>query len=314
MIRTVSMLPAATEIVGALGLMDQLLAVSHECDHPDEANQRPRVTHCEIHGKRLPSAQIDRWVSDRLRTGESLYTLDESLLRHLAPDLILTQKLCDVCAPAYGSVAALAAALPSQPRVLNLEPKCLDNVFQCIRDVAAAMGSSERAEPLCDHLRGRVAEVVVRVAGLARPTVFVMEWAEPIINAGHWTPELVRLAGGVPVLSVERADSVRIAWEDLKAADPDVLLIACCGHRIERTMEDLPALESLPGWRDLRAVRTGRTYVADGSAYFSRPGPRLIDTLEIIASALHPAACREAFPNRGVIRVRAGGREDVAAS
>src|SRR5262249_32540275 len=139
MTRTVSLLPAATEIVGALGLTDQLLAVSHECDFPDEANRRPRVTFCEIHNKGLPSAEIDRWVSERLKTHGSLYTLDEALLRELAPDLILTQRLCDVCAPAYGSVAALAEHLPSRPRVLNLEPKDLRGVLRCVRDVADAM-------------------------------------------------------------------------------------------------------------------------------------------------------------------------------
>jgi iron complex transport system substrate-binding protein len=125
--------------------------------------------------------------------------------------------------------------------------------------------------------------------------VFVMEWAEPIFNAGHWTPELVRLAGGVPVLAREGADSVRVPWEELRAADPDVLIIACCGHRIARTLDDLPVLESLPGWSQLQAVRTGRVFVADGSAYFSRPGPRLVDTLEIIAAILHPGACPTAL-------------------
>src|SRR3954468_9328115 len=158
MVRTVSMLPAATEIVGALGLTDQLVAVSHECDFPAEANARPRVTHCEIFGKGLPSEEIDRWVSQRLRAGESLYTLDEPLLRELAPDLILTQKLCDVCAPAYGSVAALAAALPTRPRVLNLEPKSLADVLANVRAVAAAMGHPDRAAPVVAGLERRVAE------------------------------------------------------------------------------------------------------------------------------------------------------------
>ena len=290
MVRTVSMLPAATEIVGALGSMDELVAVSHECDFPAAANARPRVTHCEIYGKGLPSEEIDRWVSDRLRAGDSLYTLDEPLLRELAPDLILTQKLCDVCAPAYGSVAALAAALPTRPRVLNLEPKSLADVFGNVRAVAAAMGRPDRADPVVAGLERRVAEVVRRVEGLPRPTVFVMEWADPIFNAGHWTPELVRLAGGTPVLAAEGEDSVRVAWPDLRAADPDVLVIACCGHGIERTRRDLPLLERLPGWFELSAVRAGRAYLADGSAYFSRPGPRVVDTLEILAAVTHPGA------------------------
>jgi iron complex transport system substrate-binding protein len=301
MVRTVSMLPAATEIVGALGLTDQLVAVSHECDFPAEANTRPRVTHCEVHGHSLPSDEIDRWVSERLRAGESLYTIDEPLLRELAPDLILTQKLCDVCAPAYGSVAALAAALPSRPRVLNLEPRSLSDMLGNVRAVAAAMGRPDRADGVVAGLERRMSDVVRRAAGLPRPAVFVMEWCDPIYTAGHWTPELVRLAGGAAVLAAEGADSVQVPWDDLRAADPGVLVVACCGHTVERTRQDLPRLERLPGWHGLRAVRDRRVYLADGSAYFSRPGPRLIDTLEILAAVTHPGAWPD--PGRGVVRV-----------
>ncbi len=290
MIRTVSLLPAATEIVGALGLMDQLLAVSHECDYPEEANRRPRVTHCEIHGQGLSSAEIDRWVSERLRSHGTLYTLDETKLRELAPDLILTQRLCDVCAPSFGSVEALARALPSRPRALYLEPKNLGDVLRNVTEVAAAMGHPEKGDEVRRPLERRIQEVTRRVEGLRRPTAFILEWAEPIYNSGHWSPELVRLAGGTAVLSPEGEYSVRVAWEELRAAGPEVLVLACCGHGVERTRQDLPALEALPGWRQLRAVGAGRVYLADGSAYFSRPGPRLIDTLEMLASVLHPEA------------------------
>jgi iron complex transport system substrate-binding protein len=289
-IRTVSLLPAATEIVGALGLVDQLVAVSHECDFPPEAAGRPRVTNCPIHGKGLPSAAIDRWVSEQIRTNGTLYTIDDALLRDLAPDLILTQRLCDVCAPAYGSVAALAETLPSRPRVLNLEPRSLADVLANIESVAAAMGHPGRGAALRAKLEQRVAAVARRVEGLPRPTAFVMEWADPIFNAGHWTPELVRMAGGTPVLSPEGVDSVRVPWDALRTADPEVLVIACCGHTVERTRQDLPILEALPGWADLRAVRGGRVHLADGSAYFSRPGPRVVDTLEMLAEILHPAS------------------------
>jgi iron complex transport system substrate-binding protein len=288
MIRTISMLPAATEIVGALGLMDQLLAVSHECDFPEEANRRPRVTYCEIYGQGLPSAEIDRWVSERLQSNGTLYTLDEALLRQLAPDLILTQRLCDVCAPAYGSVAALAATLPSKPKVLNLEPKRLADVLTCIEDVADAMKHEHRGPEVRRRLEERIERVVKSVADLPRPSTFIMEWSDPIFNSGHWNPELIRMAGGTPVLSPEGEYSKRIPWDELRAADPEVMIIACCGHGIERTRQDLHALEKLPGWHELRAVRKRRIYIADGSAYFSRPGPRIVDTLEILAAALHP--------------------------
>jgi iron complex transport system substrate-binding protein len=287
MIRTVSMLPAATEIVGALGLMDQLLAVSHECDHPAEANLRPRATHCEIYDAGLPSAEIDRWVSARVQSGDSLYTLDEDLLRELAPDLILTQRLCDVCAPSCGSVSALAERLPSKPRVLNLEPTCLGDILDEFEIVAGAMGHPGRGALLRRHFDSRVQAVISKVAGSRKPTAFIMEWAEPIFNSGHWNPELIRIAGGSAVLSPEKLPSVRVSWEDLRAADPEVLVIACCGQRIERTKQDLPLLRKLPGWNDLRAVQDSHVFMMDGSAYFSRPGPRIVDSLEILAGVLH---------------------------
>jgi iron complex transport system substrate-binding protein len=283
--------------------MDQLLAVSHECDYPEEANRRPRVTFCEIHGKGLPSAAIDQWVSERLRSRGTLYTLDEEKLRELAPDLILTQRLCDVCAPSFGSVEALADALPSRPRALYLEPKNLRDVLRGVTEVAAAMGHPERGEEVRRWLERRVTDVTGRVAGLRRPTAFLMEWAEPIYNSGHWNPELIRLAGGMPVLSPEGEYSIRVPWEELRAADPEVLVIACCGHRLERTRRDLPTLEALPGWHQLRAVRTCRAYLADGAAYFSRPGPRIVDTLEMLASVLHPEARREPHPDCRLVPV-----------
>ena len=305
MIRAVSMLPAATEMVGALGLMDQLLAVSHECDFPEEANHRPRVTYCEIYGKGLPSDEIDRWVSERLSASGSLYTLDEAKLRQLAPDLILTQRLCDVCAPAFGSVEALARALPSHPRVLNLEPKNLADILRGIEEVAEAMGHPENGVEVRRRLEQRVEKVIASAAGLPQPSCFIMEWAEPIYNSGHWNPELIRLAGGTAVLSPEGEYSVRIAWEQLRAADPEVLIIACCGHTVERTRADLPILEALPGWKNLHAVRAGRTFLANGSAYFSRPGPRIVDTLEMIAAMLHPELGAGAYLNRGAVRINA---------
>jgi iron complex transport system substrate-binding protein len=150
------------------------------------------------------------------------------------------------------------------------------------------MGHADRAAEVCGGLQRRIAAVVRLLEGLPRPTTFVMEWVDPIFNAGHWTPELVRLAGGAPVLSPEGEDSLRVPWEALRAADPEVLVIACCGHTVERTKRDIPVLEALPGWQQLRAVRDRRVYLADGSAYFSRPGPRVIDTLEILAEMLHP--------------------------
>lgn len=291
------MLPAATEIVGALGLMDQLLAVSHECDYPAEANQRPRVTHCEIYGKDMAAGAIDEWVAQQLQSHGTLYTLDEPTLRQLAPNLILTQRLCDVCAPAYGSVEALARILPSRPRVLNLEPRSLNEILDCIPAVAEAMGHLERGTPVRQQLEGRIAAVVDQVTGRPPPTAFLLEWIDPIYASGHWNPELVRLAGGVPVLSLEGEPSRRVSWDALRAANPEVLIIACCGQTVERSRKDLPLLEAQPGWSELTAVRQRRTYLVDGSAYFSRPGPRIVDSLEMLATMLHPRAFHQGPPS-----------------
>ena len=304
MTRTVSLLPAATEIVGALGLLGDLVAVSHECDFPEQANGLPRATRCEIHGTGLDSAAIDAWVSDRLRSGESLYALDEGLLRGLEPELILTQKLCDVCAPAFGSVQAFAQTLPGPPRVLNLEPRRLEDVFDNVALVARAMGRPERAQPVVRALKDRVravAEGSSRAAG--RPSVFLMEWADPVYCCGHWGPELVELAGGTDVLGRAGEDSVRVEWEAVRAADPEVIVLACCGHGVDRTLRDVPLLRARPGWSSLRAVRSGQVFACDGSAYFSRPGPRLVDSLEILAEAIHPELWAGRFPDRGVVKV-----------
>jgi iron complex transport system substrate-binding protein len=302
--RTISLLPAATEIVGALGLMDDLLAVSHECDFPAEANARPRVTRCEIHGKGLDSAAIDTWVSQTLQTTGSLYTLDEELIRRLGPELILTQRLCDVCAPAYGSVQAFAQTLPGPPRVLNLEPRSLEDVFTNIAQVGEAMGRPERAAPVLAQLRQRVRAVEHTCAGSdRRPDVFLLEWAEPPYCSGHWGPELVQRAGGREVLGRLGEDSVRVEWGEVLRADPEVIVVACCGHAVERTLRDVPLLEARTGWHALRAVRSRRVYVCNGSAYFSRPGPRLVDTLEILAGIIHPEVWHNASPEGAVARV-----------
>jgi iron complex transport system substrate-binding protein len=302
--RIVSLLPAATEIVGALGQLDRLVGVSHECDYPSGVGEKPRVTRCEIDGAGLTSAEIDRWVSETLAVRGTLYHLDEPQLRALQPDVILTQRLCDVCAVDYGSVAALAAELPGSPRVLNLEPSCLADVFANIQSVAAVLGVPERGEAVVSELEARVAAVRSHSTDVARrPTCFLMEWIDPPFCSGHWGPELVELAGGFDPLGRRGEDSVRLAWESIAAAQPEILLVACCGYRTDRTLADLPLLQRQVGWAELPAVRHGRVYVADGSAYFSRPGPRLVDSLEILAEVIHPELLAGMFPDRGVIRV-----------
>lgn len=288
--RIVSLLPSATEMVCALGLDDQLVGVTHECDYPPSVRRLPKVTRTLVPVD-APSADIDRLVRERLTTTRALYTLDMPVLRELRPDLIVTQALCDVCAVAEDEVRAAARALPGAPRVINLEPQTLSDVLDCIREVGAAAGAEQRAERVVADLTERVSVVVARSnAARHRPRVALLEWLDPPFSCGHWSPELVRLAGGIEGLGREGRRSRTLRWDEVTAWRPEVVFVACCGFDVERTLRDVPALQNVSGWQDVPAVRSGRVYVTDGSQYFSRPGPRLVDSLEILAHTLHPDA------------------------
>ena len=302
--RIISMLPAATEIAAALGLTGSLVGVSHECDHPPAVRAIPQVTRCEIHGGILPSGRIDAWVTDTLSATGTLYTMNEPLIRGLRPDVILTQRLCDVCAVGYDSVTAFARTLPGPPVVVNLEPATLADVFDDIRKVAAATGVSQRAEEVVAALVQRVEAVRARASTARhRPRCAILEWLDPPFACGHWNPELVEIAGGEEVLGHKGQPSRRVTWEEVLASRPDVLLIACCGFDLERTRRDLPRLREREGWAEIPAVRDGRVHAVDGSQYFSRPGPRVVDSLEITAEILHPDLFAGLFPPRDVVRV-----------
>ena len=291
--RIVSLLPSATEIVCALGLDDQLVGVSHECDYPPSVQRLPKVTKTLIPTDAV-SAEIDRLVREQLKTTNALYQLDLPLLKELRPDVIVTQSLCDVCAVSPNDVQTALAQLPAAPCVVNLEPQSLDGLFKAIRRVAAAVGVS--ADHTIRQLEGRVEAVAMRSAGVSeRPRVPFLEWIDPPFSGGHWNPELVRLAGGIEGLGKEGRPSRRLRWEEIFEWQPEALVIACCGFTVERARQDLAGLRSIAGWDTLPAVRTHRVYVADGSQYFNRPGPRLVESLELLAHALHPE--RHPFPN-----------------
>ena len=285
--RIVCLVPSATEIVCQLGLGESLVGVTHECDHPPFVAGLPKVTRTLIPHD-LPSRGIDVLVRERLKTRRALYTLDLPTLERLRPDLIVTQALCDVCAVAEGEVIAAACALPGRARVVNLEPTSLDDVLETHHLVARAAGVPERAEAAVAELRRRIDGVASRSEVADRPRVIVLEWLDPPFSCGHWTPELARLAGGDEIIGKAGRPSRTLDWEEIVAARPDVLFVACCGLSVERTLADLPGLRSRPGWADLPAVRAGRVFVTDGNAYFSRPGPRLVDGVEILAHSLRP--------------------------
>ncbi|MGH7937209.1 MAG: ABC transporter substrate-binding protein, partial [Bryobacteraceae bacterium] len=227
--RIVSLLPAATEITAALGLMEETVGVSHECDFPAAANDRPRVTHCPIHQAGLTSEEVDRWVRQTLRERGTLFTIDEPLLLQLQPDLILTQQLCDVCAIGYGTVARLAATLPGPPRLVNLEPSSLSDIFGDIQRIAEACGIPERGSEVVGQLNARVESIRLRAATVRRRKCFLMEWVEPPFSSGHWGPELVEIAGGFDSLGRKHQPSVRLEWQEVADAQPEVIILALCG-------------------------------------------------------------------------------------
>ncbi len=286
--RIVSLLPSATEIVYALGLGADLVGVTHECDFPEAARALPVLT-----ASALPaagsSAEIDRHVRRSLHAGSSLYSLDAELLERLAPDLILTQELCAVCAVSYDIVARAAKRLRGDPRIVSLEPSSLDDVYATVETVAALAGVPERGATVVADLRARAARLAARAAG-PRPRALVLEWTDPPMSGGHWTPGLVEIAGGEPILCDPGANSRVLVWESIAAADPDVVLVAPCGFGLAQARAAVAELAANPHWTGLRALREGRAYAIDGNAYVNRPGPRLVETAEIFADALAAAA------------------------
>ncbi|MGH8579068.1 MAG: cobalamin-binding protein [Gammaproteobacteria bacterium] len=287
--RIVSLLPSATEIICALGLRDDLVGVTHECDHPPSVATLPKVTRTLISCE-ASSHEIDRLVRQRLKTQQALYTLDMETLAHLHPDLIVTQALCDVCAVAEAEVKEAACQLPGTPRVLNLEPMSLNDVFDSLLMVGEATGRNMLAKKAGAQLKARVERVAERTRRSVhkRARVVHLEWIDPPFNAGHWTPDLIELAGGIDCIGNRGKPSCTISWQMVLDAQPDVLFVANCGFDIERSLKDMPILEAQPGWSELPCVRQGRIYVADGHQYFNRPGPRLVDSLEMLAHALYP--------------------------
>ena len=286
--RIVSLLPSATEIICELRLRDQLVGVTHECDYPRSAMSLPKVTKTLIPVD-ATSREIDALVRDKLGAQSALYSLDMETLERLAPDLIVTQALCDVCAVSEDEVKNAACQLPSGPRVVNLEPETLGEVLACIRQVARAVGDESLADPVIDRLQGRVDAVIARGRRVrARPRVALLEWLDPPFSTGHWNPELIRLASGVDGLGREGERSVTLRWDRVIEWQPEVVVISCCGFTAERALEETHVLREVAGWSELPAVREGRVYVTDGASYFSRPGPRLVDSLELLAHLIHP--------------------------
>jgi iron complex transport system substrate-binding protein len=281
-VRIVSLVPHATELCCALGLDDQLIAVTHECDHPPAVADLPRVTRDTL-PPGLSAAQIDAAVRERTARGESIYELDGQLLRELAPDLIVTQALCAVCAVSYDDVAALAAGLPSKPRVIALDPHTIGESLADVRTIAQATGCRDAGIDLIARAAGRIDRVRLAVRGARRRTVAALEWLDPVFVAGHWTPQLIEYAGGVDPLGAPGEDSRALDWETVAQAEPEVVIVMPCGYDAQRSLAEARAHVD-----QLAELRASRVVAVDAAAYFSRPGPRLIDGLELLAHILHP--------------------------
>ena len=287
--RIVSFLPSATEMACALGLQDQLVGITHECDYPPSVKEKPVVVSSAISMATMTQAEIDSIVSERMRNGQSLYQVDEKLLQELAPDLILTQDLCQVCAPSGNEVTQALTALPRKPEILWLTPKSLAQIAENLRELGEATGRLEKAEELIANGRAILDHVAERArAASTRPRVFCMEWIDPVYCSGHWVPEMVSIAGGVDHLGHEGSDSVRVAWEDVLAWKPEVLVIMPCGFNLHQVLELTPKLCERSGWHELPAVQQGRVYAVDASSYFARPGPRVVEGTELLAHIIHP--------------------------
>lgn len=299
--RVVTLLPSATEIVCALGREADLVGVSHSCDFPASVQVLPRMTSTHVPYTES-SDVIDAYVRDHLSGHEALYDLDVAKLEKAAPDVVVSQALCDVCAVATGDVKGAVCGLPSGPELVDLEPNTLAEVLDDIVRVGAAIGADAEASEVVDCLKARRDEIADRTASIPqdeRPRVAFLEWLIPPFNGGHWNPELVDLAGGIDLLGAKGQPSSTQDWERIIEARPDVIFIACCGLDTQRTLEDVEQVRNTDAWQSLPATRGGRVFVADGD-YFSCPGPRLLDGLEIIAHALHPD--RHPAPTVGAAR------------
>jgi len=287
--RIVSLLPSTTEIVCALGLEAELVSITHECDYPPTVVDRPRLTASRISHESMTSKEIDHAVRSQLDGHGSIYDLDEAKLRELNPDLILTQELCEVCAVSYKTVERAARMFDADVKVVSLEPNTIDDIFENIRMVGELAGRSSEAEELTSSLAARLDRVRERTAGVAnRPRTLMLEWLEPPFAPGHWVPEQVLIAGGDHAFGKAGQRSVTTTAEEIRNYAPEVIVLIPCGYYKEDILRQLPSANLPSGWEDLPAVRSGEVWATDATSYFSRPGPRVVDGVEILARILHP--------------------------
>jgi iron complex transport system substrate-binding protein len=298
-----SLLPSATEALFALGLDDEITGVTHECDYPPQANSKPRVTFSYIDSSRS-SGEIDRQVTERFRSGMEIYGIDEARLRADPPDLIVTQDLCPVCAVSPSDFGRHMESTGCRAEVLSLNPTRLGDILDDVRRIGEATSRTAEAEALVAELSERIGRVGEAVGEAERPRVLSLEWLDPAMPGGHWVPEMICIAGGDDGGLIGPGEpSRKLIWEEMRGTEPDVIALAPCGFDAERAAKEAEALWELDGWAALPAARKGRVYALDGNSYFSRPGPRVVDGIEILAHTLHPNRIAKLPPFGSVLKL-----------
>lgn len=301
--RIISLLPAATEIVCALGLQQNLVGRSHECDYPEGVWQLPVCSDANM-DHNLTSLEIDKRVKEILSDALSVYTVNRETIKELQPDVVITQAQCEVCAVSLTEVElALENYLDKPAQIISLEPQKLNDIFTDIENVAASLGVAERGAILVEELQERL-DIIKHKLKFAesKPTVACIEWLEPMMVSGNWIPELVDIAGGASILAEAGKHSPYVEWVDIRLADPEIIVLMPCGFSIERTMKEVGILLEQPGFAELKAVKNNRVYIADGNQYFNRPGPRIVDSIEILAEIINPKQFIFGYEGNGWIK------------
>ncbi|PAU94167.1 cobalamin-binding protein [Aliifodinibius salipaludis] len=291
--RIVSLLPSTTEIVATLGKVDQLVGRSHECNYPDGIDELPSCTEPKFNPDGS-SYEIDQRVKALLQEGLSVYRVDEEELTTLNPDIILTQDHCEVCAASFDEVQeAVKSTLGANVKVISVSPTDLSSWVQSIRTIAGAIDAEKAAEALTQHMKSKLQDIQQKTSELTPPKVLSIEWMDPLMTAGNWIPELVQIAGGIPIAAEAGTHSPQISWDKVQRLNPDIITIIPCGYSIEQTLSEISTLTSRNGWKQLRAVKNKQVFIADGDHYFNRPGPRLVDSARILAEIIHPSLFRD---------------------
>jgi iron complex transport system substrate-binding protein len=301
--RIVSFLPSATEILYELGVGDQVLAVTHECNYPTEARSKPKVIHSSFDPAKMSSNEIDKKVVELVKTRKDIYVLDEQVLKKANPDLIVAQGICEVCSPYTTEVNRAVSILGGKPEVLILDPRNLDDILQNIIDVGKKVGRKKAAEELASKLQARIKKVKDRPKG-ALPKVLCIEWLDPLFTAGHWVPQMVKTAGGINGVSNTGDQSRRMEIDDAVKFDPDIIVLMPCGFDVNRTISEYEKLAENKKWYSMRAVREGQVYAVNANEYFSKPSPRTVTGLEILAKVINPDTFRDIkVPNNSVQKI-----------